>query len=287
MKAGFHTDALAETQWLAENIGRPDIRVIEVGSLFEPDSYAGGHIAGALHWPWQESLWHPLMRDFATPEDFARLMGQSGVGPETTVIFYSNLIQYAAYAFWVCTMRGHPRLKILNGNRSLWQNEGRPLTREAPATAPVRYPVRSADESSRIGREGVLAGLADPGRVLLDMRTPEEYRGERVSPPWFEADHGAVRKGYIPGARNIFYGDLLDPGERFKPAEILAQAFAGAGATPEKDIVSYCRLGHRGSMAWFILKKLLGYPRARVYDGSWTEWGSMVGMPIVNESLGV
>jgi thiosulfate/3-mercaptopyruvate sulfurtransferase len=151
--------------------------------------------------------------------------------------------------------------------------------------APAVCPAPPVDERDRIGREGVRAGLEDPGRVLLDMRSIEEYRGERVSPPWFEVDHGATCKGHIPGARHLYYNDLLEEEEKFMPLATLREKFLQAGATPDKEIVTYCRLSHRASMAWFILKYLLGYPRVRVYDGSWTEWGSIVGMPIVNQSL--
>jgi thiosulfate/3-mercaptopyruvate sulfurtransferase len=280
------SDRLLTPEWIAANLNNPDVRVIEIGDLKDPDAYYTGHIPGALLWPWQECLWHPTMREFVQPPDFAKLMQRSGVGPDTTIVFYSNLAQYSTYAFWVCTMRGHKNIKIMNGHRNLWIEKGLPITLDVPSIEPADYPVRDLEEDDcRIGREGVLAGLDNSDRVLIDMRTPEEYYGERVSPSWFEVDHGAARKGHIPGAKHLYYVKLLYDDESFKPVKELQEYFSEAGATPDKEIVTYCRLSHRGTMAWFIMKYLLGYPRVKVYDGSWTEWGSMVGVPIVNETL--
>lgn len=285
MTADHPSTVLAETRWVAENLDNPALRIIEVSSLADPEGYDQGHIPGAVNWTWQEALWQPQGRDFATPQDLADLMGRSGVGPETAVVFYSSQFQYATYAFWVCTLRGYKRIGIMNGDRDRWVKEGRPLTRDLPLIRPASCAAPPVDETDRIGREGVRAGLGNPDRVLLDMRSIEEYRGERVSPPWFQVDHGATVKGHIPGARHLYYNDLLEEEEKFQPLATLREKFLQAGATPDREIVTYCRLSHRASMAWFILKHLLGYPRVKVYDGSWTEWGSMVGMPVVNESL--
>jgi thiosulfate/3-mercaptopyruvate sulfurtransferase len=276
---------LISSDWIAEHMNDPDIRIVEVGDLKDPQAYASGHIPGAIHWPWQESLWHPTMREFVTPHDFAQLMQKSGIGHHMTVVFYSNLIQFSTYAFWVCTLRGHTKIKILDGNRSVWQKDDRALSPEVPKIKPVEYPVQATDESYRIGREGVLAGLDNPDRVLLDLRTPEEYLGQRVSPKWFTVDHGAQRKGHIPGAKHLFYADLLNADESFKPLDKLRSYFVQIGATPDKEIVLYCRLSHRATMGWFVAKYLLGYTRVKVYDGSWTEWGSSVGLPIINRSI--
>jgi len=276
---------LASTDWIAEHVDDPDVRIVEVGNLKDPEAYASGHIPGAIHWPWQESLWHPTMREFVTPHDFAELMSNSGIHHDTTVVLYSGQIQFSTYAFWVCTMRGHKNLKIMDGNKNLWSQKGRPLMHDLSRITPAEYPVRDIDESCRIGRQGVLAGLENTDRVLVDMRTPDEYMGRRVSPKWFSVDHGAVRKGHIPGAQHLYYATLLNKNETFKSLSYLQNAFNGIGATPDKEIVSYCRLSHRGTMAWFVTEFLLGYPRVKVYDGSWTEWGSIVGMPIVNKSI--
>lgn len=278
-------DKLVTIDWVAANLNNPAIRIVEIGDLKDPDAYFAGHIPGAIHWPWEEVLWEKGMREIVSPEAFAGLMQQSGCTHETTIVLYSSLCQYATYAFWVCTMRGHDNVKIMGGNRDLWIKEGRPVTTEIPVIKPSKYPLRKIDEDCRIGREGVLAGLGNSGRILLDLRTPEEYRGERVSPSWFEVDHGAVKKGHIPGARHLYYLNLLNEDETYKPADELAKAFGDVGATPDKEIVLYCRLSHRGTLGWFVAHYLLGYPRVKVYDGSWTEWGSMLGMPIENKSL--
>ena len=281
------SEYLASTDWILANLDNPDIRIVEIGDLKNLDAYASGHIPGAIHWPWRETLWHPAMREFVTPSDFAELMQKSGIRHDTTIVLYSNSIQFSTYAFWVCTMRGHVKIKIFNGKRDRWIDEGRPITGEVPKTQATRYPIRETDESCRIGRDGVLSGLDDPERLLLDMRTPEEYNGERVSPKWFEVDFGAERSGHIPGAKHLFYANLLNEDESFKPIDQMSKRFQELGASPDKELVFYCRLSHRGTMGWFVAKYLLGYPWAKVYDGSWTEWGSMVGMPITNVSSGM
>lgn len=272
------SDYLVSADWLHARLNDPAIRIVEVGAL-GPPTYGDGHIPGALHWPWKETLWDRERREFLGPAAFAALLGRSGVTPETTLVFYSDRAQFATYAFWACLMGGHARACVLDGSRTRWVADGRPMTTDAPAIAAFDYPLRPTDETSRIGRDGVLAGLTDPNRILLDARTDEEFLGQRVKPaPNF--DHGAERKGHIPGARHLFYRDLLHEDETFRSPPALRAAFAARSATPDKDIVAYCRLSHRASLLWFAARFLLGYPRFRVYDGSWTEWGSMVGMPV-------
>lgn len=288
MSLTIESDYLVSSDWLAEKLDNPDIRIVEVSDMRNPRAYwEKGHLPGAVYWNWEENLWHPTSRDFLSQEAFARLMEQSGISPETTIIFYSHFIQFASYGCWVSSMRGHTKAKLLNGNRALWQKENRPMTREVPTFDGATYPLQPQDESSRIGREEVLAGLNDPDRVILDLRTPEEYSGQRSSPdiPMFKVDSGAYRKGHIPGAQHMFWEEFFNEDKTFRPLEDLKQAVAQRGATQEKGVVSYCRLGHRGSMGWFVTKKLLGFPKVRVYDGSWVEWGNIVGYPIENESL--
>lgn len=273
-----HPEMLVSAEWLLENLDNPDIRIVEVSALGEP-TYGDGHIRNAIYWPWKETLWDRTNREFLSPSDFATLMSRSGITPETTIIFYSDRIQFATYALWTCILRGHTNAKILNGSRKHWIESGYPMTTDVLEPSPSSYPLRPPNETGRISRDGVLAGLGDPNRVLLDGRTPEEYNGERVKPaPSF--DHGAERKGRIPGAKHLFYKELLNDDETLKPVDELRQAFEARGATADKDIVAYCRLSHRASFLWFVGYFLLGYPRIRSYDGSWTEWGSMVGMPV-------
>ena len=249
-------------------------------------SYFEGHIPGADHWPWNETLWDATSREFLSPGAFSELMEKNGIDHDTTIILYSHECQFANYAFWVCTMRGHTKLKILHGKKNVWINEERPMTQEISQIEPTKYPIRATDESCRVGREDILVGLNNPDRVLLDLRSSQEYRGEMVSPPeYFPCHPGAERKGHIPGAKHLFYSHFLNDEERYKPLGEIRNAYYSLGATQDKEIVCYCRLSHRGSMGWFVAKYLLGYSRVKVYDGSWTEWGSIVGMPIENESL--
>ncbi|MCB0153302.1 MAG: sulfurtransferase, partial [Anaerolineae bacterium] len=233
MSVYAHPELLVSTEWLADHLADPAVRLIEIGA-FEP-TYDAGHIPGASHWPWKSSLWDRARREFVLPPDFAALLGRAGVTPETTLIFYSDRPQFATYALWSCVLRGHTQVKILNGSRTRWLREGRPLTTERPVVTPTNYPLRPPDETGRISRGGVLAGLTDPDRVLLDGRSLEEYRGERVKPaPGF--DHGAERKGRIPGARHLPAQSLLNEDHTFKSADALRQAFEARGATPDKDV---------------------------------------------------
>ena len=277
MSSYANPEMLVSTEWLADHLEDPAIRIIEIGA-FDP-TYDDGHIPGALHWLWKEALWDRARREFVLPPAFATLLSGAGVTPETTLIFYSDRPQFATYALWTCILRGHTRVKVLNGSRTRWVRDGRPFTTDQPDYSPTNYPIRTPNETGRISRDGMLAGLYDPDRVLLDGRSIEEYRGERVKPPP-SFDHGAERKGRIPGARHLPAQSLLKDDNTFRPADELRQAYEARGATPDKDIVSYCRLSHRASLIWFTARYLLGYPRIRSYDGSWTEWGSMVGMPI-------
>ena len=278
MSSFAHPEMVVTTEWLAEHLDDPDVRIIEVSSLGEP-TYPDGHIPGAFYWPWKESLWDRATREFVLPPDFAALMSRSGVTPDTTVVFYSDRCQFGTYALWTCLLRGHTNLKVVDGSRARWVQDGRPMTTDLPEIMTTDYPIQAPNETWRISRYGVLAGLNDPNRVILDGRTPEEYNGLRVKPePGF--DHGAERKGHIPGAKHLFYRELINEDETWKPVDEIRKVYESRGATPDKDIVSYCRLSHRATFLWFTAYFILGYPRVRSYDGSWTEWGSMVGMPV-------
>lgn len=278
MREYSRPEMLVSTDWLAQNLDNPDVRIVEVGSIRE-QTYDDGHIPGAILWPWRESLWDDTIRDFVTAADFAALMERSGIGRDTMIVFYSNMCQFATYALWTCSRGGHRNVRVLNGGRTLWAKEDRRFTSDIPRYGRSHYPAQDADESARIRRDEILSGLGRPGRVILDGRTIDEYNGLRVKPlPGF--DHGAERKGHIPGAKHLYFRELLNDDDTFRTAEELEQAFQSRGADSSQEIVSYCRLSHRATLLWFTAKFLLGYPRARSYDGSWTEWGSMVGMPI-------
>ena len=272
---------LVSAAWLAGRLESPGIRVIEVSSVNDAAAYRSGHVPGAVWWYWKAALWHDTDREFPTPEVMGRRLGRVGVAPETTVVLYGDPVQYGAYAFWVLSMCGHPDVRLLDGARTRWAADGRPLSTETPRPSRVAYRPRPADGSSRVGRDDVRAGLHRPDRLLLDARAPEEYRGERVMPPPF-FDHGAERTGRITGAVHLYFRELLNEDDTFKSPDELRRALRARGAAPDRpgDIVAYCRLSHRATLLWFAMRHLLGYRNVRIYDGSWTEWGSIVGFPI-------
>jgi len=270
--------ALVDAAWVAAHAGDPSVRLIEV-DMEGTRGYEGGHIPGALGWHWKTVLWDPLRREFADPETMAARLGAAGIGNETTVVLYGEPIQFGTYGWWALRYCGHPDVRLLDGGRTRWLREGRPLTTEVPAVAPVRYVPVPPRPSLRALREEILGRLGDPGTVLFDVRSPEEYRGERVAPP-NRPDDGAERAGRIPGAVHLHFLDLLREDQTFKAPEEMRRLCEARGVVPEKEIIVYCRLSHRASLANFALTQILGYPRVRNYDGSWTEWGSVVGVPI-------
>jgi thiosulfate/3-mercaptopyruvate sulfurtransferase len=279
MNGMSHESPLVSTEWLAERLNDPGIRVVEVAFKNDDSSYQEGHIPGAVWWYWKEWCWHETDREFPTPAQMARRLGKIGVTPEITVVLYGDPVQFGTYAFWTLTMAGHPKLKLLDGAKTRWKAEGRPMTKEIPRYKPVDYRPGNGNLSSRVGRDEVRANLKKPGRLLLDVRSPEEYRGERVMPPP-GFDHGAERTGRIPGAVHLFYKELYNGDESFKQPEELRPILERVGAAPDREVVVYCRLSHRATLAWFAMNYLLGYKDAKIYDGSWTEWGSIVGFPI-------
>ncbi len=270
-------------EWLQAHLDDPDVVVLEVA--FDPlpkAAYSQGHIDGAHFAWWKDLCWHDTDRQFPTPEVMARRLEALGMNDDRTLVLVGDTIQFATYAYWVLTMTGLSHLAVvLDGGRTAWVSDGRPLTQVVPdlvASGPVTP--RDPDVGSRLGRDDILAGLDDPNRVLVDMRSDEEYSGERVAPPTAPFDHGAERRGRIPGARHVYYEWLLRPDARFLPASDMASIFDEAGAVEGKDIVTYCRTSHRASLGWFVSTFLMNRPGVRVYDGSWTEWGSIVGFPI-------
>ncbi|HMB48764.1 MAG TPA: sulfurtransferase [Afifellaceae bacterium] len=273
---------LVTTEWLEEHLADPDLRIIEVCSLTDDRAYHEGHVPGAMWLNWKAACWQETDRDFITPDGLARLFGGLGIGPDSTVVLYGDPVQYGSYAFWAFTMAGHADLRLLDGGRGKWLAEGRPLTQNVPRFAARDYPAPKGTASMRVGRRDVLENLDKPGRLLLDVRSPEEYTGKRVSEYSFPVDHGAERTGRIPGAAHLYFRELLNADDSFKTPDELRGVLASAGIKPEEydEIVCYCRLSHRATIAWLALTDILGYPNARIYDGSWTEWGSIVGYPI-------
>jgi len=273
-------DRLVSTEWLHDHLTDPSVRILEIGST-DDRAYRLGHAPGAVWAFWQTLCWDDTVRELATPAQMAARTGHLGIGDEHTTILMSDEPQYATYAYWAMDMAGIGDVRILDGSRYAWVTEGRPLTVEVPVPPPVHRAAGVGDSSSRAGRDELLRGLGDPDRIILDARSPEEYRGERVMPlPDF--DHGAQRKGRIPGAIHLYYQRLLNDDRTFRsPGEIASiLEDVGIDAKGGVEIIAYCRLSHRATLVWFALTRILGRPGVRIYDGSWTEWGSMVGMPI-------
>jgi thiosulfate/3-mercaptopyruvate sulfurtransferase len=273
--------ALVSPEWLEQHLGDPAVRIIALNSTGR-GSYDGGHIPGAVYWEWKDMLWDPLTRNFPSPEDFARRCGEAGIRNDSCVVCYGDpAVQFGTYAWWVFKYCGHKDVRLLDGAKTRWVKEGRPLTTETPKFPAVTYQPNAAPatQSMRAMRNNVAAAMHEAGTVILDHRSPEEYRGERYGPPG-SPDHGAERLGHIPGARHLHFEELIAEDTSFKPPEQLRAMFEARGATPDKKIISYCRLSHRATLAYFVMTQLLGYPEVRSYDGSWTEWGSLVGAPV-------
>lgn len=271
--------------WLAAHIEDRDLRVVEIGSGTD-DVYRAGHIPGAIWLNWKSACWHETDRQFVTPEAMARNFGRIGIGPDTTVVLYGEPIQYGSYAYWAFTMAGHRQLRLLDGGRKKWLADGHAVSQDVPLFDAVNYPVLPGDESMRVGRREVRDHLGNPQRLLLDVRAPEEYCGERVIEYAAGFDHGAQRGGRIPGAQNIYFREFLNEDDTIKSAEAIRASFERAGIEPSAydEVVCYCRLSHRATIAWIALSHVYGHPNAKIYDGSWTEWGSIVGYPIERDA---
>ena len=273
---------LVSAAWLEDHLADPDLRLLEVCNVRDDKTYHEGHIPGAMWVYWKSACWHETDRDFITPAAMARLFGGMGIGPQSTVVLYGDPVQYGSYAFWAFTMAGHANLKLLDGGRRKWVLEKRPLSQTVPRFPAVDYPTPVGTSAMRVGRDNVREHLRQPQRLLLDVRSPEEYSGKRVSEYSFPVDHGAERTGRIPGAVHLYFKELLNEDDSFKSPDQLRGVLGAAGVAPEKfdDVVCYCRLSHRATIAWIALSQILGYGNIKIYDGSWTEWGSIVGFPI-------
>ena len=272
------TDVLVTTDWLAEHLGDPAIVVAEVDE--NPDLYEDGHIPGAVKLHWREDLQHSTVRDVITRAQFERLMAERGISNETTVVLYGDKNNwFAAYAYWYLKVYGHGDVRLLDGGRQKWIDEGRDMTLEIPAPPPVEYVAQGLDESIRVRRDDVLAGLGDPAIALVDVRSPQEYAGELVAPPGYEQE-GASRSGHIPGAQSIPWATAVRDDGTFRDLDELRETYESRGVTPDKEVRAYCRIGERSAHTWFVLRELLGYENVKNYDGSWTEWGNLVDVPI-------
>jgi thiosulfate/3-mercaptopyruvate sulfurtransferase len=274
-----HPEKLVSTDWLTEHLNDPDIVIVE--SDEDVLLYDTGHIPGAVKIDWHADLNDPLIRDYVDPDRFAALLSRAGIQPGQTVVFYGdNFNWWAAYALWVFSLFGLDDTRLLDGGRQKWVDEGRPLTTDKPDRASSEYPVPERDDSKiRAFREEVLSH-SEVGNPLVDVRSPEEYRGELLHMPAYPQE-GALRGGHIPGARSVPWKRAANEDGSFKSADELRSIYEGEiGLSSDDDVIAYCRIGERSSHTWFVLSQLLGYPKVRNYDGSWTEWGNVVRAPI-------
>jgi thiosulfate/3-mercaptopyruvate sulfurtransferase len=276
--SGYATDtALVTPEWAQEHLNDPDVRFVEVD--VDTAAYEQSHLPGAVGWNWTSQLSDGVRRDIVSAEDLSRLLSESGIGPDTHVVLYGdNNNWFAAWAYWQLKLHGLEKVSILNGGRRYWLDNGLPVTTDAPDHERTRFQVPGADPSLRAFRDDILPRLGDPGFTLVDVRSPAEFSGEVIAPPGMTET--AQRGGHIPGAQSVPWGQTVKEDGTFKDAADLRALYEGKGVTPDKDVIAYCRIGERSSHSWFVLHELLGYPNVKNYDGSWTEWGSMVNVPI-------
>ena len=275
-----YPEALVSTDWVADHLDDAGVRVVECDE--DVLLYETGHIPGAVKIDWHADLNDPVQRDYVDGEAFARLMREKGIGPDTTVVFYGDKNNWwATYSLWVFRLFGHEDVRVMDGGRKKWEDEDRPMTTEVAEHPTSEYPVPERDdEPIRAFRDGVLEHVRGGGQ-LIDVRSPEEYRGERLHMADYPQE-GAMRGGHIPGAQNVPWARAANPetGE-FRGADELRTIYEEeAGTAPSDETITYCRIGERSSHTWFVLAYLLGHPNVRNYDGSWTEWGNAVRLPI-------
>ena len=269
-------DALVSTDWLAEHLDDPGVRAIEVDENTE--AYDTNHIRGAVGWNWKTDLHAKVGRDYVDGAGLQDLLRAAGVNSDTTVVLYGgNNNWFAAYAYWIAKLRGYGNVKLLDGGRKKWELEGRELVTDVPSYAAGDVSVSGGDDSIRALRDEVLGKVG--GASFVDVRSPEEYRGEKLAPDHLPQEQSQV-PGHIPGAANIPWAKAANDDGTFKSADELRALYEGAGVGPDAEVIAYCRIGERSSHTWFALVELLGYGDVKNYDGSWTEYGSLVGAPV-------
>lgn len=275
-----------DTPWLAQYLTDPTVRVLEASEDLE--LYGGGHVPGALQLDSRRDLWDPVVRDFLSPEAFAALMGRLGITPETTVVLYGDKSNWwATYAYWFLKYNGHGHVRLVNGGRQKLIADGFDFTPHVPEVVPTPYPVGERNEQLRAYRDEVRAHIPvvrEGAGAMVDVRSPDEYAGRVTHMPDYPQE-GVLRGGHIPGATNIPWAMAVRYDGTFKPVEQLRRLYEEVGITPAKTVVTYCRIAERSSHTWFVLTELLGYPSVRNYDGSWTEWGNAVGVPIEKSGI--
>ena len=274
------SDVLVDTDWVAAHLNDPNVRIVE--SNEDPLLYPSNHIPGAIQIDWALDLNDQTLRDYLQREAFETLMSRSGIGRDTTVVFYGDKNNWwACYAFWIFQLFGHTNARVMDGGRLKWEKEGRPMTREVPKPAPTSYKAPERDDAKIRAFRNEVLDHAKAGRPLVDVRSPAEYSGEKTHMPEYPQE-GVLRGGHIPGAKSVPWARAANPEDgTFKSAADLKAIYEQEqGLKSSDNIVAYCRIGERSSHTWFVLTYLLGYPTVRNYDGSWTEWGNSVGLPI-------
>ena len=277
MGAATIPDVLVSTDWVAQNLNDTAIRIVEVD--VDTAAYDQGHVPNAIAWNWTTELCDTLVRDIIPPAKFEALMARSGISNDTTVILYGdNNNWFAAWALWQMKVYGHKDVRIMNGGRKKWLAEGRELGNQTPAIPSASYHAGAADLSIRAFLPEVQAAVKAGRAALVDVRSPAEFTGEILAPPGLPET--CQRGGHIPGAKSIPWGKACNEDGTFKSPDDLRSLYGGAGVTPDRPVIAYCRIGERSSHTWFVLKHLLGYPDVKNYDGSWTEWGNLVGAAV-------
>jgi thiosulfate/3-mercaptopyruvate sulfurtransferase len=272
-----HPEVLVSTDWVAQHANDANVRVVEVD--VDTNAYKEGHVPGAIAWSWTTQLSDTVRRDILNKHQFEKLMGDSGISNDTTVVLYGdNNNWFAAWAFWEMKMYGHKDVRIMNGGRKKWLAEGREVSTSEPSLAPAIYRAVGPDNSLRAFLDQVQAALAARSHHMVDVRSPQEFTGEILAPPGLPET--CQRGGHIPHARNIPWSKAVNEDGTFKSAEELKALYGAEGIDGSKPVIAYCRIGERSSHTWFVLKYLLGFDRVQNYDGSWTEWGNLVGAPV-------
>jgi thiosulfate/3-mercaptopyruvate sulfurtransferase len=271
-------NVLVETDWVAEHLKDPNLRIVE--SDEDVLLYEVGHIPGAVKVDWHVDLQDPVIRDYINKRGFEAVMTSRGIANDSTVVFYGDKNNWwATYALWVFKLFGHEKCLIMNGGRQKWIAENRPLTKDMPDYTQTKYVAKERDDTKiRAFRDQVMKHVG-AGNPLVDVRSPQEFSGELLHMPGYPQE-GALRGGHIPGAKNIPWAKAVREDGTFKSPEELKQLYEPMGITPDRDIIAYCRIGERSSHSWFVLQYLLGFPNVKNYDGSWTEWGNLVGAPV-------
>ena len=272
-------DALVSTEWLEEHLADQNVRVIEVDE--DTTAYEKGHIRGAVGWNWNTDLHAEVGRDYRDRAGISELLSAAGVGPDTTVVLYGgNNNWFAAYAYWLLKLRGFEEVKLLNGGRKKWELESRELVQEVPSHEPTGYRIEGAERPEiRALRDEVLQKVGSGTAGFVDVRSPEEFRGEKIAPDHLPQEQAQV-PGHIAGAANIPWAKAANEDGTFRSAEELRELYAAEGITDDREVIAYCRIGERSSHTWFALQELLGFRNVKNYDGSWTEYGSLVGAPV-------